>query len=261
MNGFRSALYSGRVMHHRLRPRQHRLRYSIFYLLIDLDEADGMAKTLRLFSRNRFNLFSFRDRDHGDGSSMPLRAQIDGHLREANVDAGGPIRLLTMPRILGYAFNPLSVYFCYRRDESLAAIIYEVSNTFGQRHSYLVPVAPGAALPIRQQSRKSLYVSPFMTTDMDYSFVVVPPNDRVAISITGSDAQGPLIIAKLSAVRRALTDAALLKLFVSFPLLTLKVIVGIHWEALLLWFKGVGLQHRPPPPGRPMTIGHANDQS
>lgn len=256
MPNFHSAIYAGDLMHHRLRPKQHRLRYSIFYLLLDLDEIDALANTLRLFSHNRFNLFSIHDRDHGDGSAGSARDKVERHLRGAGVEVGGPIRLLTMPRILGYAFNPINVYFCHRKDNTLCAIFYEVSNTFGQRHSYLIPVPVGAVEPIRQESRKSLYVSPFMNTDMTYSFVVTPPGESLAVAVTGHDAQGPLIIAKLATARRALTDAALIRLFITHPLLTTKVIVGIHWEALLLWLKGVRLQHRPLPPDGPVTIGH-----
>jgi DUF1365 family protein len=242
-------------MHRRLRPRQHQLRYRIFYLLLDLDEIDQLTHSLRLFSHNHFNLFSINDRDHGNGSEAPLREQVQRHLQNAGVEAGGPIRLLAMPRILGYAFNPLSIYFCHRKDGSLAAILYEVNNTFGQRHNYLIPVAAHSDSVIRQQSSKSLYVSPFMITDMTYFFAVIPPGESLAVSVTGHDIKGPLIVAKLSAVRRALTDASLLRAFLLYPLLTLKVIAAIHWEALLLWLKGVRLQHRPPPPDREVTVG------
>jgi DUF1365 family protein len=258
MKASASALYTGEVMHRRLRPRQHRLRYRIFYLLLDLDEIDQLARSLRLFSHNRFNLFSVSDRDHGNGSKASLREQVQRHLRNAGVEAGGPIRLLTMPRILGYVFNPLSIYFCHRKDGSLAAILYEVSNTFGQRHNYLVPVAAGSNGVIRQQSRKSLYVSPFMITNMTYFFAVVPPGESLAVSVTGHDVEGPLIVAKLIAVRRALTDASLARAFLLYPLLTLKVITAIHCEALLLWLKGVRPQHRPPPPDREVTVGREN---
>ena len=250
-----SAIYAGEVTHRRLRPRRHRLRYSIFYLLIDLDEIDRLPRSLRLFSHNRFNLFSVNDRDHGDGSEATLRQQVQCHLRDAGIEAGGPIRLLTMPRILGYVFNPLSIYFCHRTDESLAAILYEVNNTFGQRHNYLIPVAAGSNGVIRQQSPKSLYVSPFMTTDMNYFFAVAPPAESLAVSVAGHDVEGPLIVARLVATRRALTDASLLRAFLIYPLLTLKVIAAIHWEALLLWLKGIRPQHRPPPPDRAVTAG------
>ena len=255
MPEFRSGLYAGYVMHHRLRPREHRLRYSIFYLLIDLDDVDALAGRLRLFSHNRFNLFSFYDRDHGEGAMLSSREWVKRQLREAGIESGGPVQLLTMPRILGYAFNPLSIYFCHRRDQSLSAILYEVNNTFGQRHSYLIPVPSGVEEPIRQQSQKSFYVSPFMTTDMAYSFSVVPPGSDLSVSVVGHDESGPLIIAKLAAVREKLTDASLARAFFVYPLLTLKVIAGIHWEALLVWLKGIGLVTRPSPPDRPVTLG------
>ncbi len=251
----RSALYAGSVMHRRLRPREHRLRYSVFYLLLDLDELDMLARELRLFSHNRLNLFSVHDRDYGDGTRASPRARIERHLQEAGIDCGGPMQLLTMPRIVGYAFNPLSIYFCHRRDGTLSAILYEVNNTFGQRHSYLVPVSPDATGPIRQESRKSLYVSPFLSTDMVYSFSVVPPCEDLTVSVVARDAEGPLIVTELAATRRELSDATLARAFCAYPLLTLKVIAGIHWEALLLWLKGVRLQDRPAPPDRSVTLG------
>ncbi len=259
MSGFHSALYAGSVMHHRLRPRQHRLRYSIFYLLLDLDEIDALAGKLRLFSHNRFNLFSFHDRDHREGAATSLRDRIESHLQEAGIEAGGPIRLLTMPRILGYAFNPLSIYFCHRRDNSLSAIFYEVNNTFGQRHNYLISVPSEAKVPIRQESRKSFYVSPFMTTDMVYSFSIIPPGKDLSVSVMGRDPAGPLIIAKLVAIRRDLTDASLARAFCAYPLLTFKVIAGIYWEALLIWLKGIRLHDRPSPPDQLVTLGRGTE--
>jgi DUF1365 family protein len=256
-----SALYAGEVMHRRLRPKRHELRYKVFYLLLDLDQIDGLARSLRLFSHNRFNLFNVRDSDHGDGSKTSLRQQVDRRLRNAGIEAGGPILLLTMPRMLGYAFNPLSIYFCHRIDGSLAAILYEVNNTFGQRHNYLISVTTPPCAVIRQESRKSLYVSPFMAADMSYSFAVIPPNERLVVSITGRDAKGPLIVAKLTAERRRLTDASLARAFFAYPLMTFKVIAGIHWEALLLWLKGVRPKHRPPPPDHDVTLGQRRDKT
>lgn len=259
MSGFQSALYAGSVMHHRLRPKRHRLRYSIFYLLLDLDEVDALAGTLRLFSYNRFNLFSFHDRDHGEGAMISPRDRVERHLQEAGIESLGPIQLLTVPRILGYAFNPLSIYFCHRQDNSLSAILYEVSNTFGERHIYLIPVASDVKGPIRQESRKSLYVSPFMSTDMVYSFSVVPPGKDLAVSVIGRDTEGPMIVAKLAATRQDLSDETLARAFCTYPLLSLKVIAGIHWEALLIWLKGIRLHHRPSPPDQPVTLGRIID--
>ena len=250
-----SAIYTGEVVHRRLRPKRHRLRYKVFYVLLDLDQIDLLSRSLMVFSHNRFNLFGFCDRDHGDGSKTPLRQQVDDHLRNAGIEAGGPIQLLTMPRMLGYAFNPLSIYFCHRIDGSLAAIQYEVNNTFGQRHNYLVSVTTAPNAVVRQESPKSLYVSPFMTTDMTYSFAVVPPGERLVISITARDAKGPLIAANLIARRRPLTNASLVGTLFTYPLMTLKVIASIHWEALRLWLKGVPLEPRPPPPCLAVTLG------
>jgi uncharacterized protein len=258
MKASASALYTGEVMHCRLRPRQHRLRYRIFYLLLDLDEIDQMAGSLYLFSHNRFNLFSISDRDHGNGSGLSLREQVQRHLQNAGLEGGGPVRLLAMPRVLGYVFNPLSIYFCHRKDGSLAAILYEVNNTFRQRHNYLIPVSAGSNGAIRQQSRKSLYVSPFMATEMNYFFAVTPPGENLAVSVTGHDTQGPLIVAKLIAARRSLTDASLLRVFLLSPLLTFKVIIAIHWEALILWLKGIRPQRRTPPPDWEVTVGREN---
>nr|WP_167514776.1 DUF1365 domain-containing protein [Mesorhizobium intechi] len=248
-----SALYAGKVMHQRLKPRQHRLSYRMFFLLLDLDEVEVLSKRLRLLSHNRFNLFGFFDRDHGDGSSGSLKAYIEGQLIMAGIEAGGPVRLLSMPRMIGYAFNPLSIYFCHNRQGDLTAILYEVNNTFGQRHSYLIPVSDAREGTVRQHCDKRLYVSPFMAMGMNYSFRIGLPGDNVAIHITGSDDQGPLIVASFSGKRRMLTDAALMRAFFSYPLMTLKVVAGIHWEALRLWAKGVRLHKRPAPPRRPVT--------
>lgn len=250
-----SALYIGRVTHHRFRPIVHRLAYRVFWLLLDVDEIAELSQTLRVFSCNRFNLFSFYDKDYVGQSDEPLRPQIERYLQAAGLDPdGGAIRLLTMPRILGYGFNPISVFFCYRRDESLRAILYEVHNTFGQRHSYLIPVTEGAGLPIRQSCTKALYVSPFIDMAMTYDFRVIPPVEKAMLTIVARDADGILLTAALKADRTVLSDLGLVRAFIALPLLTLKVTLGIHWEALLLWLKKVRLVPRPPPPEQPVSV-------
>ncbi|TCK23646.1 hypothetical protein EV667_3485 [Ancylobacter aquaticus] len=254
-----SALYAGSVMHVRLKPRRHRLAYRLFSLLLDLDEVAGLDAKLRLFSRNRFNVFSFHDRDYADPEAGPLKAQVERLLGAAGLETdGGAIRLLTLPRLFGYAFNPLSVYFCHRRDGSLAALLYEVHNTFGQRHSYLIPVAAGALAPLRQKAEKRFYVSPFMDMGLTYSFRVTPPGEELRIAILASDAEGPVLSAVQTAIRRPLNDRQLLRAMLSYPLLTLKVIAGIHWEALWIWAKGVGLRPRPKAPDSPVSISPAH---
>lgn len=255
MSGVSSALYVGAVTHRRLRPRKHGLRYRTYALLLDLDEVDALARRLRLFSRNRFNLFSFFDGDYGAGGAEPLRAQIEAHAAAAGLALhGGRILLLTMPRILGYAFNPLSVYFCYDRAGRLLAILYEVNNTFGERHGYFIPVEPGAADVVTHSCAKRLYVSPFIPMDATYQFTVSPPAQDVSIAIVERDAAGVLLTAVQRQSRRELTDAALARLFFSHPLLTFKVIAGIHFEALLLWAKGVRLASRGRRPDETVTV-------
>ncbi len=254
-----SALYVGRVRHMRMRPRAHKLSYRVFWMLLDLDEIDALAARLRWFSRKRFNLYAFRDADYGDRTGSPLRPQVEAILSDAGLKPdGGPIRLLTMPRILGYAFNPISTYFCHRRDGALMAMVYEVHNTFGEIHSYVAP-AGAAADPVVQEAVKSFHVSPFMGLDMNYRFQVVPPADTVSVSIDGYDDQGRLIAATMSGARRPISDSTLLVLLATHPLLTLKVTLAIHWHAARLLLKKIPFFAHPAPPPVPVTRGRLAD--
>lgn len=250
---FRSALYVGAVMHRRLRPTVHQFRYRAFWLLLDLDELPALTARLRLFSHNRFNLFALHDADQGDGSATPLRIQAERLLSEAGLDiAGGTIRLLCMPRTLGYSFNPISIYYCHRPDGQLAAIIYEVHNTFGERHAYVAPIETQFG-EIRQNCRKAFYVSPFMDMDLAYHFRLTTPAERVAVGIGASKGGERVLNACLTGLRRELTDGALLRVFVAIPLITAKVTLAIHWEALRLWLKGMRMRTRPAAPARNAT--------
>lgn len=252
---FTSKLYVGHVMHRRLRPHRHQLRYRCFWLFLDLDEVPALSDSLRLLGFDRPALAGFRSRDHGDGRSADLRSYVEARLGEACIDVrGGPIRLLTMPRIAGYGFNPLSIFFCHDRDGILHTIIWEVSNAFGERHSYLIPVSDGRRDIIRQQCAKGFYVSPFMDHDLTYIFRVRVPRKDVSVVISAEDDRGPVLIANLAGVARDLTDANLLKLLLAQPFLTLKVIAAIHWEALKLWLKGHHLRNKPPPPQESVTV-------
>ncbi|MBX9460766.1 MAG: DUF1365 family protein [Brevundimonas sp.] len=246
-----SALYAGGVVHQRLRPRRHRLEQRVFWLLLDLSGVDGLDRRLKLFSRNRWNLFSFFDSDHGDGSGRPLRAQVEARLAAIGVElGGGAIRLLTMPRVLGYVFNPISVYYCHAADGRLAAISYEVTSTFGERRWYDLAVEAGDGDGLfRQTCAKTLYVSPFMEMEMRYRFRGGAPGDRVGLTVGCDDARGPLLTASLWGERRPLADGALARAAIAYPLMTLKVVAAIHWEAFLLWLKGVPvtLARRPAP--------------
>lgn len=251
-----SALYPGHVSHVRLKPRVHRLNYRIYSLLLDLDELDTLDRRLKFFSVDRFNLFSFRRKDRGDGSGRDLKGQVERAMRSAGIEPdGGPIRLLTMPCLLGWAFNPLSTYFCYRRDGALAAILWEVDNTFHQRHAYMIPVeATGPNGEIVQRCDKAFYVSPFMEMDLRYEFRVQAPSDTLSIRIDVSDAEGKVLGARHVARKQELTDKALLAAFFKIPLLTLRVVGGIHWEALKIWLKRVRLVARPAPPENSVSV-------
>ena len=256
-------LYTGWVMHQRLRPLRHRLRYRMFSLLLDIDQLPTLARHLRLFSLNRFNLFSLHERDYGDGASS-LRAGVDRQLQAAGLASGGAVCLLTMPRILGYAFNPLNVYFCYTPQGELNVVLYEVNNTFGERHSYLIEVQ-GAGRnggPVEQRCAKRLHVSPFLGLDMHYRFRLTPPDAHggpLSVGVAAHDEQGAVLVACFDAQRRALSDGALAATLLSHPLLTLKVVWAIHWEALRLLIKGLRFFPKPAPPLRPTSVIRTED--
>ena len=251
----RSALYAGKVMHRRLRPRLHQLRYRLFSLLLDLDEIDGLARNLRLFSRNRFNLIAFYDRDHGDGSRKPLRAQVEGHVRAAGLtNAVCTIELLAMPRVLGFVFNPISLYLCRGHDGGLIAILYEVSNTFGERHTYVMPVE-GQAADVRQNCEKRFHVSPFLPMKLHYTFRVRPPGRDLLVAINVIDAQGPILVAMQTGTRRELSDATLVLAMFANPVMTWKVVAGILWEAARLWVKRVPVHRHVGPPAQTASYG------
>ena len=252
-----ACLYFGSVMHERLRPRRHALRYRVFSLLVELDEIPALAARLALFSHNRFNLFAFHDRDHGRRDGSALRPHVEASLARAGIALdGGAIRLLCFPRMLGYVFNPLSIYFCHHRDGDLRAILYEVRNTFGEMHSYLIPASHAGAVQ-RQSCDKTFYVSPFMEMACRYEFRLAVPGERLAVTIRQTDAAGPVLHASLEGRRVPLTDRALVLAFLRYPLMTLKVIAGIHWEAAKLWRKGLRPLPRPAPPRDAVTICEA----
>jgi DUF1365 family protein len=249
-----SALYDGAVVHQRLAPRRHRLRYRLFQLLVDLDEAPALHRSLRLFGFNRAAVFSLHERDHLAGDGRSLRAQVEAMLAEAGIDvAGGPIRLLCMPRVLGYVFNPLSLYYCHRPDGGLAAVVLEVNNTFGERHVYLVEAAAGGR--IARRCEKRFFVSPFLPVDMTYEFRLAAPTESAATAILARARDGaPILAAAFAGRRRPLTDAGLARAFFAHPLLTLKVFAAIHGEALTLLAKGVRLRHKPAAPAAQVTL-------
>ncbi len=243
---FATALFPGIVRHERLRPRAHRLKYGVFMMLFDLDELSDLNRRLRLFGWNKGALISFFDKDHGDRTGAPLRPWVERQLKRAGIEPdGGPIRILAMPRVLNHVFNPISVWFCHARSGALVAMVYEVNNTFGESHSYVIPAEPGADGSVEQACAKALYVSPFMDMDLDYAFRIRPPEAKTSVAILVKDAQGPMLTASFAGDRRELSDAALFRTWLAHPLLSLKVLAGIHWEALFIWLKGVGFRTNP----------------
>jgi hypothetical protein len=246
-----AVLYFGEVMHARLKPMGHRFSYDVMSLLIDLDQFDAADRMTPLFGVNRAALYSFRESDHGprDGSSLRDYAQRSAAAHGIDL-TDGRVLLLCYPRLLGYTFNPLSAYFCYRADGELVMVIYEVRNTFGDIHPYALPVQPGeiSAAGLRQEQDKLFYVSPFIEMAMRYHFRVAPPGERVRLRILETDRDGPLLAATFNGKREALTTGALLRSFVALPLVTFKIMAAIHWEALRLWIKGARLVPRPPAP-------------
>jgi DUF1365 family protein len=259
-----AALYFGEVMHARLKPMGHRFSYRVMSLLIDLDRLDDADRLSPLFAVNRSALYGFHESDHGRRNGTSLRAYVQARAAEHGIDlAGGRILLLCYPRLLGYTFNPLSVYFCYRVDGGLALLIYEVRNTFGEVHPYVLPVHAGdvSAAGVRQQQDKLFYVSPFVGMAMRYRFRIAPPGDEVKLRILETDREGPLLAATFIGRHRALTTGALLRAFVALPLMTVKIITAIHWEALRLWLKGARLVARPDAATANANSGLANDES
>ncbi len=244
-------IYPGQVMHARFKPKSHRFTYRVYNLLIDLDRLHEANRLSRFFSVERFNLLGFREQDHTTPSDKTAREQVDRLLAEAGLsERAARVLLLCYPRVLGFVFNPISVYFAYNITGNLIAAIYEVRNTFRQRHTYVVPVIDGQLneAGLRQERNKLFYVSPFMPMDQRYFFRLLPPGETISVRILEKDAQGPILSATFHGKRQAVSNRNVLRAFFMLPLMTLKVVIGINVEALKLWLKGVRLQPRPKPP-------------
>jgi hypothetical protein len=231
-----NAIYNGFVSHTRISPARHSFRYRVFSLLLDLDQIDAYAARSRLFAHNRRGILSFHDKDHGDGRS--LREWVKAKLVEAGIEADGRIEVLCYPRLWGFVFNPLSVWFCRRADETLAAVIYEVHNTFGERYAYVLPAVANDNT-VNQACGKDFYVSPFLSLDCAYQFRIEQPGDSVLIAIRESEKGNPVLTAAFSGTRQTLSDGNLALAVLRHPLMTLKIVAAIHFEAVRLWLKRV----------------------
>jgi DUF1365 family protein len=247
-------LVDARIFHARLRPKKNSFRYRALYLLID---ADALSQPFRrgLFALDRFNLFSLRSRDYGDGKTRPAD-WIRDVLRQWNIeDAGGAVRLMTMPRMFGYAFNPVNFWLCFDRGNGLRAVLAEVSNTFGERHSYLCfhedrrAIAPDDVL----HARKVFHVSPFLEVRGEYAFRFSAARDSVAVAITHSDDDGLMLTTSVGGPVAPLTSWRLLRALLTNPLYPFKVIGLIHYQALRLFLKGVRNFRKPAPPAESIS--------
>ena len=249
-----SALYIGQVTHRRHRPVGHRFAYGVYYLLLDLDELPGLDRSLAGFGSGRAAPFSFHARDHGPRDGSALRPWFQRRLAQAGIDLeGGAIRILTMPRVFGYVFNPISVWFGYGPAGDLRAVMYEVSNTFGQWHHHLF-AAGEARGQMCHVFDKELSVSPFIGMDATYEFRVRAPDERASIVVREFEPAGQVLTASFVAHRRRLTTASLWRAFASHPLITLKVMGGIQWQALRLIRKGVPWHRHGDAPTHQVTI-------
>ncbi len=252
------SLYVGEVMHRRSRPRAYEFVYRVFNVVLDIDRLPETAARCRLFSHNRFNLFSFHDRDHGPRDGSALRPWIEKQLAAAGLGhAAVDVRLLCMPRVLGYGFDPLSIWYCHDSAGDLRAILYQVKNTFGDQHGYLLPVGANSenrSAPSDHEFDKIFHVSPMIAMDARYRIRTASPDETLAVLIRESDDAGEFLVATLTGARREMTDAALIRQFLRVPFMSLKVIVAIHWQAIRLMLRGVKYTNRPEPPAEDVSM-------
>ena len=236
-----SCIYIGSVTHKRFKPKKHFFKYNVFSLFLDLDEINELDEKIPFFSRNKFNILSFFDKDHGNRDGSSIKAWLIQVLQKKNISTRSiKIKILCYPRILGYVFNPLSIFFIYDSYSNPIAILYEVKNTFGEQHTYVFKIDIKNK-QISNNCKKKFYVSPFMDLESKYFFKVLIPNERLSVIIDQRDKEGKLLFASQDGERVKLSSKNLLISYLKHPLMTLKIISAIHYEALKLWIKGIKL--------------------
>lgn len=248
-------IYRGQVMHRRLGDTPYRFEYAVFSLLLDIDRLADTAGRSRIFGYNRPGLLGFYDRDHGPGDGTPLRPWIEAHLARCGIDLdGGCIQLLCFPRVFGYVFNPLSLWYCHHCDGTLRAVLCEVSNTFGERHGYLLH-AHGAPMrwPVRDSRTKCFHVSPFLPPRLRYQFRLTAPDAELSIAIRCMQGDSLRMAAVQIGTAEAFTDLNLLRNLVRMPFMTFKVMLMIHWQALKLFLRRTPFHSKPAAPTEEVT--------
>ncbi len=232
----KSCIYNGLVTHNRFKPVKHSLKYKTFSMLIDLDEIEILSKNISIFSLNRFNIFSFYNKDHGARDGSSLKRWVIENIKKFQISNNiTNIKLLCYPRIFGYVFNPLSIFYCYE-EENLKAIFYEVKNTFNEQHTYIFKVKNKENIELK--CKKKFYVSPFMDMDTYYNFRLLNPKKKLSIFIKQTDKKQTVLTATQTGYKKEFSFKQLMINFFRYPLMTFKIIISIHYEALLLWKKG-----------------------
>ncbi len=244
---FDTRFYVGAVSHRRLKPVSHRFSYKVFSMLINIDELDRLDETSKWFSHNKFGLMAFMDKDHGPKDGGQLRPWIKAKLLDNGFDFQlGKIQVLCFPRLFGFVFNPLSIWYCYDSDDQPRAILYEVRNTFGEWRGYLLPTDQQKPQnDIRHSCDKAFYVSPLMTMDCRYHFHLNVPSEKLMVGIRETRENERTLLAAQTGQAVSFSDKNLLKIFYRHPLMYFKIIAGIHWEALRTLIKGAKFYFNP----------------
>ena len=236
-----SCIYNGQVIHKRFKPKEHFFKYKVFSLLLDLSELSLLDRELKIFSYNKFNILSFYDIDHGPRDGTSLISWVKENLNNNNINSNEiRIKLLCYPRVWGYIFNPLSIFFVYDKNSNLISILYEVKNTFGEQHTYVFKIDKDDQL-FEHSCKKKFHVSPFIEMNCLYYFKILKPTDKLSVVINQNDDSGKLLFASQDGLKNELNNKNLMISYISNPLMSFKIIGAIHFEALKLWIKGIKL--------------------